>query len=76
MENDLARAIVEAAEHQLQPGNIVIHEQNPDGTFKLELHLTCRMTTPTGRLNISGHAPVGLRPKKVMVNGKDIWVES
>uniref|UniRef100_A0A183FTW7 SCP domain-containing protein n=1 Tax=Heligmosomoides polygyrus TaxID=6339 RepID=A0A183FTW7_HELPZ len=69
----LAKAISEAAQN-LQPGSIVIHEQNQDGSFKLELHLACRINS-TGRLNLSGCAPAGLRPKKVNVNGKEIWAE-
>uniref|UniRef100_A0A7I5EDD5 Protein kinase domain-containing protein n=1 Tax=Haemonchus contortus TaxID=6289 RepID=A0A7I5EDD5_HAECO len=73
---DLAEAIAKVTQQELESGNIVIHEQNPDGTFKLELHLSCRTTSPRGHLNISGHAPVGLRPKKVMINGKEVWVEN
>ncbi|KJH52344.1 hypothetical protein DICVIV_01436 [Dictyocaulus viviparus] len=58
-----------------QGGNVVIHEQNQDGTIKLEVHLSCRMNT-SGVLKISGRAPIGLQPKKVTVNGKEIWTES
>ncbi|ETN79821.1 hypothetical protein NECAME_09576 [Necator americanus] len=59
---------------KLKPGEIVVHEQNDDGTFKLEIHMACNMNS-TGRMNIHGKAPTGLAPKKVTVNGKEIWAE-
>ncbi|RCN49184.1 hypothetical protein ANCCAN_04757 [Ancylostoma caninum] len=60
---------------RINPAQVVIHEQNADGTFKLEIHMACSMNS-TGRMNISGRAPAGLLPKKVTVNGKEIWAEN
>ncbi|CAJ0588192.1 unnamed protein product [Cylicocyclus nassatus] len=59
----------------VKPAEIIIHEQDADGSFKLELHMACNMTS-TGRLNLSGRAPAGLIPKRVSVNGKEIWIAS
>ncbi|KAL6744303.1 hypothetical protein Aduo_017253 [Ancylostoma duodenale] len=60
---------------RINPAQVVIHEQNADGTFRLEIHMACNMNS-TGRMNISGRAPAGLIPKKVTVNGKEIWAEN
>ncbi|WKY12312.1 hypothetical protein Q1695_003695 [Nippostrongylus brasiliensis] len=71
----MANVLAERAQNlQTAPGTIVIHEQSNDGLFKLELHLACRMNT-TGRLNMSGCTPIGLKAKKVVVDGKDIWAD-
>ncbi|KHJ92456.1 hypothetical protein OESDEN_07655 [Oesophagostomum dentatum] len=41
----------------------------------LEVHVECKMNS-SGRMNISGTTPEGLTPKRVTVNGKNIWAGS